>query len=659
MITIEPQRRALLLMFATGAAAVAPLAAELPWWALVIAALGAAWRYLCDSRSRRHPGRLLRWTLTLAAAAGVYGHYGTLFGRDPGLSLLVVLLGLKFLELRTRRDSMLSVFLFFVLLAGAYLYTQALWLGLYTVLVVLLAALTMLELTQGTGMTRAVRLRFASVLLLQALPLALVAFVLFPRLQGSLWGLPRDAHAGLTGLSEDMQPGSLGALSESEEIAFRAALPRDAIQPAGLYWRALVLWDTDGKRWTRGEPIAGRDALRPLSAPLAYTVMLEPSNKPWLPVLDLPSTVPAGARLDFGFALARNLPVRERLSYRAHSVLRYATGELDASVRARALALPQRMAPRARELARAWQAQQPDDAAIAAAALRHFRAESFSYTLQPPLLGADPVDEFLFSTRRGYCEHYAAAFVTLMRAAGVPARVVLGYQGGEHSAAGDYYIVQQADAHAWAEIWIAGNGWLRIDPTAAVAPERIELGANAVRRLAERGIVPGALGSEALARALALTSAQQILRQARLYWDWADVAWYRWVAGYDHDIQTSLLRVLGFIDMSAQVLVLLLASVAAILLAAYAWWLLKTGGSRDPIQALYARYCHKLARIGLVRAPQEGPLAYAARCRTRRPALAPAIDQITDLYVSLRYGCDTSDGAGQALRAAVKALRVS
>lgn len=659
MTALQPDRRTLTWLLATGAAAVAPLATELPLWATLLAVASGIWRYLAEQRNWRHPGRALRWTLVLATVVAVHRQFGYLLGRDPGLTLLVALLGLKFLELRTPRDTIVSVLLLFVVLTGAYLYGQSLWLGPYTLVVVMLGALTLLQLTQPTGLAGRARVRLAALLLVQALPLAAVAYVLFPRVQGSLWLLPHDSHRGRLGLSEEMRPGSIHELGESAEIAFRVAFAGAPPRPESLYWRALALWDTDGRRWSRGEPFGTRAAATPLGAPLAYTVTLEPSNKPWLPALDLPLAAPPGAQLDNAYTIMRREPVRERQSYTLESVPRYAASGLSARERERALALPPQLGERTRALAARWRAQHVEERAIVQAALRHFREQDFVYTLKPPRLGADPVEEFLFETRRGYCEHYTAAFVTLMRAAGLPARVVLGYQGGEYNAAGNYFIVQESDAHAWAEVWLAGSGWVRVDPTAAVAPERIELGSYALRRLAERGVLPGSLPGEALARALALSGVEHFVRQARLYWDLANVSWYRWVAGYDRDVQDRLVRALGFAQANVRELVLLLAAVGAAVLAAQALWMLRARARPDPAERLYARYCRKLARLNLVRGAHEGPLRFAQRCRAQCPQLAGAIEEVTALYVALRYGKGGDSAQLRALRNAVTKLRIA
>ncbi len=269
-----------------------------------------------------------------------------------------------------------------------------------------------------------------------------------------------------------------------------------------------------------------------------------------MPALDLPAIRPRGARYQSDFTLEHREPIRERLNYTLTSYTRYNTGALDLAERARSLQLPENTSPRARALATQWQRESSGPQQVAQVALDYFRRENFVYTLSPPLLGDDPVDEFLFNTRRGFCEHYAAAFVTLMRAAGIPSRVVVGYLGGELNTAGDYLIVRQSDAHAWAEIWLPERGWVRVDPTGAIAPERIELGLDAVRRLEQQGLALGSLSNEAVRRALELGWFEHVARQARWYWDYTNLAWYRWVVDYGKERQERFLASLGLEDIS-------------------------------------------------------------------------------------------------------------
>jgi transglutaminase-like putative cysteine protease len=480
--------------------------------------------------------------------------------------------------------------------------------------------------------------------MLQALPLMLAMHLLFPRLQGALWGLPQDAYAGLTGLSDEMRPGSIRELSLSEDIAFRAHFHGTPPPPARRYWRALVLWSTDGIGWTRGPEPRASLVYEAQDAPLSYTLTLEPSSKPWLPALDLPVRAPPGARLRSGFVLEAAAPVRTRLSLELSAHMRYRMRSLADSERRAGLQRPDPISARVQELASGWRRSAHSDADVVAAALAHFRAEKFFYTLEPPLLGDDPVDEFLFETRRGFCEHYAAAFVTLMRSAGIPARVVTGYQGGEYNPAGNYLIVRQSDAHAWAEAWLPDQGWVRVDPTAAIAPERIVFGADGLRRLLARGVALGGLPTEALRGLLALDAFQSARQQLRLSWDAANAAWQRWVLGYDQLRQRELLAQLGFEDVNPLRLLGLLALLIALVMGLYVILTRRQAPRPDPVQRAYFAYCRKLAKIGLVRVPQEGALSFAERGIRQFPHLATTIHAITHLYLRLRYEGDNDAG---------------
>ena len=614
-----------------------PHVPRLPVWLSAVLVTLFAWRFFMLLRAWPAPNRWWRWTLTVVLVFLLYRQYGTLFGRDAGSALLAAMLALKFMELQRLRDYVLSVLLIYFLIVIGFLYSQAMWLVVYLLAVFVLTTATLIRLAVP-GTRARFALRLAAVLLLQALPLMLAMHLLFPRLQGALWGLPQDAYAGLAGLSDEMRPGSIRELSLSEEVAFRAHFHATLPPPAQRYWRALVLWTTDGKSWTRGAEPRASLAYEPLDAPLSYLLTLEPSNKPWLPALDLPVQVPSGTRLRSGFVLEARAPVRERLSLELSAHTRYRMHTLGAAERRAALQRPEQISARVQALAAHWRATAGSDAEVVRAALTHFRAEKFFYTLEPPLLGDDPVDEFLFETRRGFCEHYAAAFVTLMRSTGIPARVVTGYQGGEYNPAGNYLIVRQLDAHAWAEVWLPGQGWARVDPTAAIAPERIEYGADGLRRLLARGTLLGGMPPEALRAMLALDTFERARQQLRLSLDAANTAWQRWVLGYNQARQRELLAQLGFEDVAPLRLVGLLALLVALIMGLYVIATRQRAPRPDPVQRAYLDFCRKLARRGLVRAPQEGALDYAGRCARRRPDLEIPVHAITDLYLRLRYG---------------------
>ena len=654
----HPDRHTAHWLLASVLLVLAPHAAyQPPWLSLGIVAL-LAWRALLTQRAWPMPGRLLRTVLTLLMTLLVYYHYHTLFGRDAGIALMSGMLALKLLELRRQRDYLLAAFLLYFLILASFLYSQSLWLAAYLLGTILLCTATLVRLAQPGAEAR-YALRLAGRLLLQALPLMLLMYLLFPRIQGTLWGLPLDAHGGITGMSDELRPGSINQLSQSEAVAFRATFSGALPANADLYWRSLVLWQTDGRTWSRGgQSLPMAQGFEGEGAPVDYVITFEASNQPWLVALDLPATQPPNLRRLPGFVLAAGAPVRERLRYALTSWPRYRTGELSDRERAASLQLPADIGGRTRALALRWRAQSANDADVVKAALNYFHNENFVYTLQPPLLGGQPVEEFLFDVRRGYCEHYASALVTLMRAAGIPARALVGYQGGEFNPSGHYLIVRQSDAHAWAEVWLAGRGWVRVDPTAAVAPERIEYGADAVRRLAHQGAVFGQLPAEAVRRALSLGWLEGLALHSHHLWDAMDALWNEWVLDYSVERQQQLLRRLGFHAPSPLLMVELLAGLSALLLLGYAvyGWRAPT---RDPVLRVYQKYCRRLARVGLVRAPQEGAQDFARRCAQHRPDMAEGIARITQHYVRLRYGAPATRQDRKRFEHAVAAFRVS
>jgi transglutaminase-like putative cysteine protease len=652
-------RRGLSSLLLAGAMAVAPHALQLPLWVIAIFAAGALWRYLGERRAWPRPGRLGRIGLMLLILVAVFRQYHTLLGREPGLALLIALLGLKFLEARTARDDIVCLFLFYLVILGSFLYRQTLWLGAWALLAVTAGLAALIHVTQTGGLGFAARLRLAGLILVKALPLMTIVYLLFPRIGGALWGLPTDAYSGLTGMPETIQPGSIRSLSESSEIALRVVFDGAPPPLRELYWRGLVLEQTDGHSWSRlASPSIGQMAFTATAAPRRYQVILEPNNKPWMPLLGLPREAPPGARLKSDLTLVHEGPIRERLYYTLSVYLHYQTAEPGTAVRARNLQLPPRLSPRVRALAEAWRRRSHDPLQLAEMALDYFRHEHFVYTLHPPLLGEDPVDQFLFDSRRGFCEHFASAFVTLMRAAGVPSRVVVGYLGGELNPSGDYLIVRQSDAHAWAEIRVSGRGWVRVDPTAAVAPERIELGSEAVRRLEEQGVALGSLSADAVLRAVRLDWLARAVHTVRGYWDLSDLIWYRWVVDYGKDRQEQFLSALGLMDLSWSRLLGLAFSGALLPVMLYGLWWLRPRSNTDPALVLYRRFCRKLARAGVVRAPHEGPHAFAERAARRRADLAESIREITTLYETLRYGPGAPDRSSIArLKQRVAALR--
>ncbi len=615
----------------------APHLTRVPLWATALFVVFALWRLANVLAAVRLPPGWLAGALGLAMLPGIYATYGTLTGRSAGIALLVVLTGMKLLEARTLRDAFFVCFLGYFLVVAGFLFSQSIPTGAYMLAVVLVMTATLVSMSSTTPVAAATRLRLAARMLAQAAPVALVLFLVFPRLPGPLWGLPKDAHAGVSGLSDTMSPGNISRLGLSDAVAFRVTFDGPQPETSTLYWRGPVLWNTDGRTWTAARPGASRrpSFVEPAGRAVDYEIVVEPHQRRWLFALDAPVTLPRGSVITEDLLILAAEPVRERLRYRMRSYPGRTLPHLSAPMRRAALALPADAHPRARALAARWREQAPaDSAAVVAAALEHFRREPFHYTLSPPPLDLDTVDQFLFETRRGFCEHYAGAFTVLMRAAGVPARVVTGYQGGEANEVGDYLVVRQRDAHAWTEVWLPGEGWVRVDPTAAVAPSRIEQGMDAA--------IPPSFGP----RGLGLTPSEPVQaawRRLRQSWDAVNHRWNEWVLGYGPERQRRFLSRLGLDAGEWTQLAAVLAVSIGLILGAVALWLVRPARKGDPFARAYARFCRKLARAGIERSPAEGPVDFAARVARERPALAEAAARVTRLYVDARYAGAAAD----------------
>jgi transglutaminase-like putative cysteine protease len=614
---------------------VAPHGVWLPSWIYALCLLLLAWRGLLLWQGTRPPPTLLLLALSTAAAAGVRLEFGHFFGKDPGVALLVLLLGLKLLETRSARDIRAAVLLCLFLQLALFLEDQSIAVAALA-LVGTLACLGALLALADPGARAREQLRSATLLLAHGLPFLLVFFVLFPRIQGPLWGLPADAFSARTGLSDTMSPGSISELGMSSAIAFRAAFDGPPPPPSQRYWRGPILSTFDGRTWTAA-PFT--EAETPFHTPsgrrLDYTLTLEPHNRRWLLALDYPGE--AGPLIrhasDHHALSARPVQTRSRFALSAYPDTRIGEAESPA-VLAAATHLPAGSNPRSRELAARLAAGAESHAEILERVIAHMRAARLKYTLRPPLLSTHTADAFLFDTQRGFCEHFASAFTVVMRAAGIPTRVVTGYQGGEINPIDGYLVVRQSDAHAWAEVWLDGRGWLRVDPTALAAPERIEDGLAAA--LAAEGELPFMLQAD-----------MAWLRGMRHRWEAISNTWNQHVLGYNPERQRELLARLGLSHNTAMKLTGLLAGLTALLLLALYAWANHTRRINDPVQRSWERFGRQMARAGLERAPWEGPQAYGDRLVQAFPEQASKLREICATYARLRYG---APGPGDSVR---------
>jgi len=609
----------------------APHAAHINFWILLLAAICAGLRLTIEVKHWELPPKWLRATLAFVALIAVLLDYRTLNGIDAGTALLIVMAGMKLLETRTLRDLTVVVFLSYFALFAAFLYNQSLLRLPYMLVTAWLLTVTLMRIHQTTtSMSVREAIGITGRMFLQSVPLAILLFLLFPRLPGQFWAVVPARSTATTGLSEEMSPGDVSDLSVSGELAFRAKFAGMLPLAHDLYWRGPVLHDFDGRTWRQRRGGFIPQEVTTVGGTYRYDVMLEPHQRRWIFALDVPTTWPQRRVMRASdLQLWSEAPISTLSSFRLESATSYAvSGPLPKGMRDADLRLPSDRNPRSIALAREMRARAGSDEAFVGAVLAKFRNEQYIYTLEPPRLELNSVDDFLFNTRQGFCEHFASAFTVLARAAGIPARVVTGYQGGEYNPINGYLLIRQSEAHAWSEVWLEGRGWVRVDPTAAVAPERIERGLEAALTDNGQSLPGGFLRNNAW------------LSRVRLAWDAANTFWNSQVVDFGETQQQWLLDRLNLGDGDWQELGigLVLGLVAFFgLMTVYLAWRFRPR-ARDPLAQIYDQLCRKLARHGLPRAAHEGPSDYVARVLQARPDLAPLLVEARNLYVALRYG---------------------
>jgi protein-glutamine gamma-glutamyltransferase len=603
-------------------------AVHLPWWLSTSLAAMLGWRWWHRNRGGGPVSIWIKLPVIGLLLGVIISTYGTLFGRDPGAAFATGLLVLKTLETEHRRDARVAVAFGGFALMSALLFNQSL-LATIAVALGLVPALGTLRAIEELSPPRdAWRGEFTPVLLMLAasVPLAAFAFLFIPRLESPLWGAPNPQRAA-TGLANTMSPGNMSELLIDDTPALRIAFDGPVPVAESRYFRAYTMLYFDGRQWSHGfgayAPTAGVAGTPRFS----YHVTMEPTQQRILPMLDVPASPPMDSALQYDRTVVANQRVQAARTYDATAYVDYTVDtELSPALRRAALQLPANVGPRARELAAGWADQfNHDPVAIARAALAMFRDGDFRYTLAPAPLGADRIDDFLFGTREGFCEYYASSFTFLMRAAGIPARVVTGYQGGYWNKLGSYLLVRRSDAHAWTELWIAGRGWVRFDPTGAVRPERVSQGA------ASAAIASGEGGG---------FFEGGWLRPMRDRWDVVNQWWNQAVNGFDALRQRGMLQPFGIRRTDMGDLALILAVGCSLLVGAALAWALFQRREGDALDAWMHRLQRKLARAGVVRRTGEGPRHFMARAARSLPAQRNALERLSELYLRSRYAHD-------------------
>ncbi len=637
------KRAGILWVIATLCISMLPQLITMPRHLMVVTLLPVAWRLLTEFRNWKPMSLLLRILATAFTVTVLVGTYGSLMGRRAAVSMLVLMLSLKLLETFRTRDARIVASLSLFLCATQFLFSQGILMILYSIACLLSALIALMYLHRREAFENIAdpgeadgniysELGFGARLLALAFPIGLVLFLFFPRWGSPLWGLPEDALDARSGLSDSMSPGSIQSLFMDDSPAFRVKFEGPVPTQGELYWRGPVFWNFDGRAWRPSylsHNLKADDKPDPAIAPIRYEIQMEPTEQHWIFALDYPALVPTGTRLTIDYQLLSKQPITQLHDYVMASDPDFSDSpNLRQTLLKAALGLPAGFNPRTLQMMREWRQEATGDAELVRRALTYFNQMQFRYSLNPPLLSQHSVDEFLFDTRSGFCEHYASAFTVMMRMAGIPARVVTGYQGGWYNTIGAYLLVRQSDAHAWSEVWIRGSGWTRIDPTAAIAPSRIEQGAMA--SLDQRRHMFDF----------------EWLRDARNTFDLFQRGWNNWVVAFGSESQSRLFTKFGWERLDSARLVITM--IAAILVISSAIFMLmpilmkfRSSRKQDPVLRLWQKFIRELGRAGFTALPSMGPMELAANANGQLKYEGDAIIRIAGLYALCRYSADS------------------
>ncbi len=644
---------------------VLPQVAHLPVWCSALVALVLIWRSALAWQSKPLPSHWWLALILVVAMAATWATHRTLLGRDAGVTLIVILLALKTLELRAQRDAFVVFFLGFFCMLSNFFFSQSL-LTAFAMLLALLGLLTALvnaHMPVGKPPLRTAA-KIAGKMALLGAPIMLVLFMLFPRL-APLWGMPGDSSMGRSGLSADMRVGTIAKLALDDSIAMRIKFSQALPKSSDVYLRGPVLSAFDGREWlplrtspnVRSNRINAADKaeaahLLVSGAPIDYEVTLEPQNKPWVFVLDAAVEAPVLAnytlRMTSDLQWLANRPLSELVRYQAQSYPQFTHGpqvltqNLDLSLQDY-IDLPAGFNPRTLQLAadmrRDPRYASADTATLVAAVMQRLRTGGYEYTLEPGLYGNNTADEFWFDRKAGFCEHIASSFVVLMRALDVPARVVTGYQGGEFNALDGYWVVRQSDAHAWVEVWQAGS-WVRVDPTSAVSPQRIE---SMQRLTAPTGAFGGVMNS-VLGNVWGTVGFNPLI-QLRSVWDAVNNTWNQKVLNYTQAKQFELLKNLGFASPSWEDLSYVIIGVLLLVSLTASAWSLWEHRQHDPWLRLLGTVQMRLKALGIPVTPHTPPRELAQLASSHFGESASALHAWLIKLEGIRYAKPSSAAA--------------
>lgn len=587
------------------------------------------WRFIGIWKIGWLPNKNILALLVICGLVILISQHRSVLGRDGGTSLFVIALALKLMEINSERDLCLITYLAFIVAASLFLYEQSLLMAAYIVMVscVLLATLVCINSYKPDPR---VALKKAGIIIIQAIPMTIILFILFPRIEAPRWMLFEEQHQTKLGLSDHMEPGSISDLGKSNELAFRVKF-NGAIPPQSeRYWRGPVFSYTNGKNWTPGSSRYKKylDEVKFSGTAYQYTILMEPQERNWVYALDMPQEFSPPLMQNASYQIITSADPNKRAEYKITSNVHYNTGYITKTELRDGTQLPSEPSDRIKQLVTRLHGFDSPPENFIKEVLNHFKKENFHYTLTPPVMENNPIESFLFETRYGFCSHYASAFVYLMRVAKVPARVVTGYQGGEFNKVGDFLEIRQVNAHAWTEVWLENKGWVRVDPTTAIAPERVEEEIN-VDQFQTGGIINFAVNNNT-------GKLFNALRQVRQLWNNADYQWQRLVVNYDNMAQSRFLSLFGINDIKAMCYWMIsLFALITILLSGFL--LYSRQKNTDKVLRIYNQFSKKCHKHGLIRATGEGAKDFAERVKLKIPEQTEAIDKITRIFIKLRY----------------------
>ncbi len=622
---------------------------HLPVWVSVFVVFSLLWRI---AQSANYVPQIPRWLIVpfvLFGGIAVFATFWTITGRNAGLALLSVMAAFKLLESKTHRDALIVVFLSYFLVVTHFLFSQSMFVAIYMVFTVLFLTAALISLNErDQKLTWLIRFKISGSIIGYALPLMIILFILVPRVPGPLWGLTSEQRGGVTGLSDSMSPGKISNLIQDNSIAFRVSF-KGAIPPQReLYWRGPVMSRFNGETWfqqTRKPPSLVEFEASGIA--YEYTITMEPNGKQWLLPLDLPTHTIISSTMSRDFELKSIKVINDLKKYTLTSMTKAKHGLTDDfKYLIQNTEYPDTINPKTIAFGQQLRQRFDNDQELIDFVLARFSTEPYFYTLSPPLLNSDPIDDFLFTSKRGFCEHYAGSFALLMRAAEIPTRIVTGYQGGELNEEGNYLIVRQSDAHAWTEVWLDDIGWKRIDPTAAVSPDRIEKSLDA------------ALDGTASFR---FQQKNAFIGKLLFNWDNMQHQWNNWVLNYNQTKQSSFLKNLGLGIKSAADMVIALVVLMVLFTLSYALFSWYRNRPKNLIyyEQLFQQLLHKTRKAGVPIKLSESPSAYAIRLKKEQPSIPHGVLIAINLYVKVKYSALADESLIKQLKHQVSKVTVS